>query len=166
MNEQEAVDKFRRWYFEPIEKLRKLPNGDGGFVAFMVGIALYERWITAKLKSKNQMADKKSIKKAMQDDLGLSDQERRIFWDMFRNGLFHKAMPKLGKTGYWFNCTFSGYPEFKVLDGHPVIRIDPWKFTDRVIKEFLSDPKLIMESESYPLPSILPIPFDELTELK
>jgi len=85
---------------------------------------------------------------------------------LFRNGLFHQAMPKLGKTGYCFNHTFTGYPEFKVLDGHPVICIDPWKFTDRVIKEFLSDPKLIMESVSYPLPSILPIPFDKLTELE
>jgi len=166
MSEQEALDKFRLWYIGPIEKLKELPNGAGGFVAFMVGIALYERLIVAWLKLKEQKADDDAIQKTIKDDLRLTDQERRIFWDMFRNGLFHQAMPKLGKTGYCFNHTFTCYPEFKVLDGHAVICIDPWKFTDRVIKEFLSDPKLIIESVSYPLPSILPIPFDKLTELE
>jgi hypothetical protein len=166
MDEREATEMVRLWYAEPVEKLKELPNGAGGFVAFMVGIALYERLVVAKLKLKEQRVDDDVIHKAMNDDLQLSDQERRIFWDIFRNGLFHQAMPKIGKTGYCFDYRFSGYPEFKALDGHPVICIDPWKFTDRVIKEFLSDPKLFIVSESYPLPSIIPIPFDKLIELK
>jgi len=99
MSEQEALDKFRLWYIGPIEKLKELPNGAGGFVAFMVGIALYERLIVARLKLKDQKADDDALQETIKGDLRLTDQERRIFWDMFRNGLFHQAMPKLGKTG-------------------------------------------------------------------
>jgi hypothetical protein len=164
MNEQEALEKFRLWYVEPVEKLKELPYGSGGFAAFMVGLALYERLIVAKIKITGQEANDEAIQNAMNEDLRLSDIERRIFWDMFRNGLFHQAMPKIGRTGYCFDNSFTGFPEFKALNGHPVICIDPWKFTDRVINELIATPKLIVESESYPLPSILPIPFNNLTE--
>jgi hypothetical protein len=159
MNEEEAINKFRIWYIEPVEKLKELPNGNGGFVAFMVGIALYERLIIADLSLKGKKTDVPSIQQAMMIDLKLTEKQQHIFWDVFRNGLFHQAMPKSGKTGYWFRHTFSGYPEFIEENERTIICIDPWEFTDRVINAFLSDPKLIIESESYPLPSIIPIPF-------
>lgn len=102
------------------------------------------------------------MKQEMAKDLGLSPKEQAIFWDMFRNGLLHHAMPKAGKTFWIFHHTFGDCPTFKTLDGTAVVCIDPWKFTDRVLKEFLADPDLIIASESFPLPTILPIPFERL----
>lgn len=162
MEEEKAVENFRLWFVEPIEKLKELPDGAGGFIAFMVGLALYERLIIAKLKLDNHPTDDAAVQKAMTDDLRLTDLQRRIFWDMLRNGLLHQAMPKIGKTNCIFHHIFSGYPEFRTLDSSPVICIDPWKFTDRVIKEFLSDTSLISASDSYPLAHIAPIPFERL----
>jgi hypothetical protein len=62
MNNQEALDKFRIWYFEPIEKLKELPNGGGGFVAFMVGLTLYERLIIARIKQERNATSDYKIK--------------------------------------------------------------------------------------------------------
>lgn len=162
MDDEKSVSRFRLWFVEPIEKLKELPDGAGGFIAFMVGLALYERLIVAKLKVDNYPMDDQTIQHAIADDLKLSDTQRRIFWDMLRNGLLHQAMPKVGKTGCIFHHTFSEYPEFKSLNGASVICIDPWKFTNRVLDEFLSSPILISASESYPIALIAPIPFEKL----
>jgi len=151
MEETNSLEYFRMWFVEPIEKLKELPGGNGGFVAFMVGLALYERLIVAKLKLGNLETDDEAIQQAMADDLKLSDIQRRIFWDMLRNGLLHQAMPKVGKTRCYFHHQFSAYPEFRTSDNGPVICIDPWKFTNRVLEEFLMHPSLIVASESYPL---------------
>jgi len=162
MEEEKALEYFRMWFVEPIENLKELRGGNGGFVAFMVGLALYERLIVAKLKLGNFEADDDAIQQAMSDDLKLSDTQRRIFWDMLRNGLLHQAMPKVGKTRCCFHHQFSAYPEFRTSDNRPVICIDPWKFTDRVLEEFLMHPSLIFASESYPLAYIGEISFDRL----
>jgi len=153
---QEALIKFQKWFVEPIDKLKELPDGSGGFIALMVGLVLYERFIIAKLKTDDQKAIKDAIKESMMKDLRLSKKQQQIFWDMFRNGLLHQGMPKSGRTGYWFHHSFSGYPEFVIENGQNYICIDPWKFTDRVIGYFLSNPDLLSVSTSFPFPMIFP----------
>jgi len=162
MEQEIPLSAFYVWFVEPIEKLKELPNGAGGIVAFMVGLALYERLIVAKLRINDQPTDEESIKKTMSEDLLLSDSQRRIFWDMLRNGFLHQAMPKTGTTICMFHDSFTEYPIFKTIDGMPVICINPWKFTDRVISVFLENPNLINSSESYPFVQISPIPFEKL----
>lgn len=158
MDESTAEVRFRRWFVEPVEKLKSLPDGNGGFVAFMAALALYERLIVARLKLRNELTDEDSVRREIAQDLGLSDNERSIFWDMFRNGMLHQAMPKAGNTEWVFHDSFSGYPEFKTLQGRSFICINPWKFTDRVLAEFISEPKMIIASESFPLGTITPLP--------
>jgi hypothetical protein len=159
MTEEEAVELFKRWYVEPIEKLKELPKGAGGWVAFMVALALYERLTKTKLKLKEKPANPDNVRQEMANDLDLSLDDQKTFWDMFRNGLLHGAMPevgpKAGLTHYWLDSSFSGRPQFIKKDGVPIVCIDPWKFADRVLKAFLSDPKLIMTSNSYPLANII-----------
>lgn len=155
MDYEIAIYKFKIWYVEPINKLKELPNGNGGFVALIVGLPLYERLITAKLQINNQKTTEESIKSAMNIDLGITEGQRNVFWDLFRNGLLHQAMPKPGKTSYFFRDDFSDKPLFVESDGECFIYINPWKFTDRVVNEFLSQPELIIASESYPLASII-----------
>jgi hypothetical protein len=162
VEEEKALGYFRLWFVEPIEKLKELPSGAGGFIAFMVGLALYERLIVAKLKVENNSTAELFVQQAMADDLKLTNQQQRIFWDMLRNGLLHQAMPKAGKTCCFFHHTFTGYPEFKMQNEALIICIDPWKFTDRVLGDFISNPSLIIASGSYPLASIVPIPFEKL----
>ncbi len=170
MTEEEAVQLFIKWYVEPIEKLKDLPNGAGGWVAFMVALALYYRLITARLKSRGESNGKDDInvKTEMAKDLGLTLANLRKFWDMFRNGLLHKAMPKVksraGQTHYRLDGSYSGSPQFiEEEDGVWVVCIDPWKFADRVLREFLSTPKLITVSDSCPLANIIEQPPHHIT---
>jgi hypothetical protein len=108
--ETNALDLFRLWFVQPIEKLKETPEGSGGFIALMVGLVLYERLLIAKLKLENRPTDDETIQQAMAVDLKLTDSQRRIFWDVLRNGLLHQAVPKAGKTGCIFHYAFSGYP--------------------------------------------------------
>lgn len=161
-NENRAIELFKAWFVKPISTM----DIDGGFVAFIVALALYERLIDAKLKLKNKPRDDKSKRDCMSQDLQLSDEQRQIFWDMFRIGLLHQAMPKAGATGFILDRSFTEQPKLKYLaNGRPVFCIDPLKFYDRVIKEFLNNPHLITASESFPLAQVGEIQFDQLTDL-
>jgi hypothetical protein len=153
-----ALELFDAWFVKPIKSM----DVNGGFIAFMVALALYERLIVARLKLAEQSSDEESVKEKMAEDLKLDPQQRTIFWDMFRNGLLHQGMPKVGKTGYLFRSDFSDFPEFKEYDGKPVICIDPQKFAIRVLNEFTQSPELILASESFPLASVSEIELDKL----
>jgi hypothetical protein len=155
MGDLEKITLFHRWYVEPIKRLEKIPNGDGGWVVFIVGLALYERLIIARLKSKNIKSDEETIYKAMCKDLDISEKERSIFWGMCRNGLLHQAMPKIGPTRLFFKDDFSDKPVFSKINEINMICINPMKFTNRIINEFLSEPNLIDMSESNPLARIV-----------
>jgi len=93
-----SIELFNRWYIEPINKLKELPNGDGGFAAFMITIPLYERYITSKLKLENKPTEDTDIRTEMANDLHLTDGQRSVFWAIFRIGFTHGAMPQSGKT--------------------------------------------------------------------
>jgi len=40
------IDRFNGWFVEPIEKLKELPEGDGGFLALSAALFLCERYYT------------------------------------------------------------------------------------------------------------------------
>ena len=155
MVDQEKIELFRRWYVGPIDLLEKLPDGDGGWVAFIVGFALYERFILARLKNDNQATDEVSRNKAICDDLGITEHQRSVFWSLCRNGLLHQAMPKIGRTGLYLHEEFSDKPQFQIFEGEEFLCINPWKFSKRVLKKFLSRPELIDASDSNPLALIV-----------
>lgn len=152
------TELFVRWYVNPIKKLKELPNGDGGFAAFMIALPLYERYIIAKLKLDGKSTDKETISEEMSTDLQISAGEQSVFWDLFRNGFAHQAMPKAGKTSWLTSSEFTEFPEFKTTNEQNYICIDPWKFADRVLNLFMLDHRLIIASDSFPLASIFSIP--------
>lgn len=161
MSQKEAVDKFTKWYVLAIEKLKEMPGGNGGFAAFIIGLALYERLIVARLKAKGIKSSPHNRTKEVSSDLGLNDEETGIFWDVFRNGFLHQAMPKPNqkdKISYALHHNFDGIPKFKDYQDQKVVCINPWKFVDTVINSFLEHPELINSSLSYPFPVITQLP--------
>lgn len=159
-DEEKVVELFNAWFVKPMCAM----DIDGGFVAFMVALALYERLITAKLKVENLETGEAAIRRKMSEDLGLTDDERRIFWDLFRNGLLHQGMPRMGRTGFIFHPNFTEQPKLRYSSEKAVFCIDPWKFYKRVVKEFLDDPRLITASDSFPFASVGEVNLDELSE--
>src|SRR5690242_15479545 len=104
MDEQKAADLFEAWFIRPLNFLEENekvgPNA--GWVALMVALPLYERWIYAKLETKRSLAGKKNGKRVffefMAKDLRLGSTEQAAkFWKTMRDGVLHRAMPKTGE---------------------------------------------------------------------
>lgn len=159
-----AQSLFERWYVRPIEKLKELPDGDGGFAALMLTLPLYERLIVGRLKLDNRPTDEEAVRAEMGSDLHLTDDQQRRFWAVLRIGFMHQAMGQNGRTKWLTSHTFTERPEFRVVRGTPTICLDPWKFADRVLREFQRRPELITASESFPLADIIPMQISELAD--
>lgn len=153
-----AIDLFERWFGNSIKQLQELPTGDGAFAALMISIPLYERFVIAKLKLDGKPTNETTMQAEIGSDLNLDDGQRRVFWEMFRNGFMHQGMAKDGKTKWMVSHVFGATPEFKTIDGVQHICFDPWKFSARVLDKFRSDHRLITASESFPLASIFVMP--------
>lgn len=148
------VERFRGWFEAPIAKLKELPEGDGAFAALMIALPLYERSIIAGLKLAELPAGEDEIRAAMSADLGLDDRDRATFWAMFRVGFMHQAMVSSGTTKWLVSHRFGEIPEFRTVNGDRCLCIDPWKFADRVVATFLSDPRRFTVSVSFPLADV------------
>ena len=161
MPHDDAIALFRRWYQAPIDKLRELPNGDGGFAALIIALPLYERLIKARLKLEGRAANDNATQAEINEDLSLTDDQRSKFWAIFRIGFMHQAMGQAGRTQWLVSHEFTDRPVFRHIGGRETICLDPWKFADRVVQEFLQRPELITVSESFPLAAILRLPIPE-----
>lgn len=157
------IERFEGWFIKPIEKLQELNNGDGGFAALMIAIPLYERYISGKLKLAGRPVSDENRMAEIAVDLNLDDYKRRIFWDIFRIGFMHQAMPKAGKTGWVVSQIYGALPEFKTQGDRLYICLDPWKFAARLLNKFKEDPRLINTSESFPLADVFLVPTSGLS---
>jgi hypothetical protein len=90
----------------------------------------------------------------MAGDLQLSNDEARRFRAVIRNGFMHQGMGLAGPTQWATSHIFTERPRFQVVRGVSTICLDPWKFADRVLREFQMRPELIAISESFPLATI------------
>lgn len=152
-----AMDRFQGWFVHAIDKLEELPEGDGAFAALMVVLPLYERYIAAKLRLQGKPAGDAEKRAEMSKDLSLDDAQRGKFWAIFRVGFTHQGMGQAGGTKWAVSHTYGEFPEFKTVNGHDYVCIDPWKFARRVLKTFTDDPRLITASESFPLADVFAI---------
>jgi hypothetical protein len=156
------TERFTGWFVRSIEKLKELPEGDGAFAAMMIALPLYERGIIAKLKLDGKQTSEENIARAIGADLELDEGQRKVFWAMFRNGFMHQGMAMAGKTQWLVSHRFGALPEFRTYEGRSCVCVDPWKFAGRVLSAFLKDPRLITESESFPLAGVFPVLADAL----
>jgi hypothetical protein len=153
---------FERWVIAPLDALRRLPEGDGAFVAMGMALALYERYI----KSALERAGRKETPEEMWDfgasDLSVDPETFRRFWGMFRDGIQHSLQPKLYTSngirwGWELSSAYSKSP--KIIEPEKdlrIILIEPWQFIDHVIGRFRSAPELIDFKDSWKLGTIEP----------
>jgi hypothetical protein len=69
-----------------------------------------------------------------------------------------------GRTKWLVSHHFGDLPELRVLEsGDRCICVDPWKFADRVLGAFQTDPRLITVSESFPLADVFALRPDAIS---
>lgn len=124
----------------------------------MAVLPLYERYIVAKLKHEGADTSDENQRAEISADLNLDDRQRAVFWATFRVGLCHQAMPQDGRTKWVVSSEYGALPEFAEENGTDYVKLDPWKFAERVLQKYENEPHLITVSESFPLASIFRMP--------
>ncbi len=150
---------FDRWFEQPIARLRKLDNEDGGTAGMMIVLPLFERYIQI-LKMSDRSG--RTWYQIMADELKLADEiEAEKFWTTFRHGFCHTAMPlergekikTLPKVR--LASEFSSHPEFlPTASGEELVRLAPWKFIDYVMDLYRNDPNVLTRDPDAPLMGI------------
>jgi hypothetical protein len=157
------MERFDGWFVKPIEKLKELPEGDGGFLALSAALFLCERYYRAFTETLYEKKDDETFKIAAAKDLGLSLEDFNCFWIVYRNGVQHQGTPmkkyidKKNQLKYFFHIDdkFNEIPEIYKINAYKrEIRLNVWKFADLIIKKFKTNPAVFQKAISNTFPEV------------
>jgi hypothetical protein len=147
MTPQEKLD---RWFVRPVEHLKSLPNGDGGYIALAVALLLFERYFEI-MKQQNDPNATKREKLFAASFPTVSQSAANEFWDMARNGMFHAAALKQ-ESGF---LKYDMGPTAKIIEiVNKKLLLDPWGIADGVIALWQSKVHLFDSYAKRPLPIV------------
>lgn len=152
---------FDRWYFKPLETLRSISKGDGGFIALAISCFLCERYATAILKESGQKGGETNIVRQFMRDFGTDQDTAQAFWKVMRHGLLHQGMPLQQEHGeptlprWHFSGRFSRPVELFSHSGGQVLRVQPWLVVDRVVQLCQENLVLFAGNDSFPWADIV-----------
>ncbi len=154
MSEDYDRFNFKQWYVEPLYKLYEMPRGQGGFIALATACFLYERYAIAVLERRKTKTVRSSILQQLANDFDVEYETAEAFWDVVRDGLLHQAMPmgkKFGKSLPRF-VSHHDYPlmALETINGEKWLKVQPWKFMDRVLELWDQNFELLRQSGSFP----------------
>jgi hypothetical protein len=165
------IEKLEKWFAKPIVEIEKT-SADAAFLVLSASFSMFERFVKSRMHTEkdalgtrrmNKDEKKAFFYKFSADILGIPDPKLfENFWDMYRNGIAHYLQPKLieidGKEYGWrisVGGSFKDLPEYyhDPKDGW-VIRINPWRWTERVVNLWRSRPDLLDVLPQFPLAEI------------
>ncbi|MHB1078919.1 MAG: hypothetical protein ACYC67_05920 [Prosthecobacter sp.] len=164
--------KFIRWYVRPFNRLKRIRDGDGAYVALSMGFSLCERYYRIKSRTITKHWKTHPFLEAAARDFDCDPHLFQAFWDVFRNGIQHQGAPKKTYTAHWLpqkpkpkirlewamGGSLSYKPIYIYTDKVKRVGVDPWKFTRFVLTKFLQNPHLLERSVSHRFGSDLPQP--------
>jgi hypothetical protein len=156
------MERFNGWFVKPIDKLKELPEGDGGFLALSAALFLCERYYRALTDTLSGKRDDETFKIAAAKDLGLSLEDFNHFWTVYRNGIQHQGTPKKfidknNQIKYFFHISdeFGAIPEiFKINAYKREIRLNVWKFADLIVTKFKTNSTVFQKAISHTFPEV------------
>lgn len=156
------MERFDGWFVKPIEKLKEMPEGDGGFLALSAALFLCERYYRALTNTLDGSRDDEKFKIAAAKDLGLSLEDFNCFWIVYRNGVQHQGTPKKyidkkNQIKYFFHISdeFSELPKVNKINAYKrEIRLNVWKFADLIVNKFKTNPEVFKKAVSRTFPEV------------
>ena len=153
--------RFDFWFSEPMEALRKLPNGNGGFVALATALPLFERYHVALKTSNPARTTARSEEQQLAVDFGLTESDATKIWDWMRNGMLHGVAVKnectLSISGNHTNI-------LELTPGNPpTFKLNIWRFVERVLSLWKPHMDLFGASKPFPLPQVYAVPGNSVT---
>jgi len=155
------MERFDGWFVKPIEKLKELPEGDGGFLALSAALFLCERYYRASTDTLSDKRDDETFKIAAAKDLELSPDDFKLFWIVYRHGIQHQGTPQKyidkNKMKYIWQIAdeFNGIPEIYKINAYKrEIRLSVWKFANLIINKFRNNPSVFQKAVSHTFPEV------------
>jgi len=155
------MERFNGWFVEPIEKLKEMPEGDGGFLALSAALFLCERYYRALTNTLGGKKDNETFKMEAAKDLGVNLDDFKLFWIVYRHGIQHQGTPKKYvdkskmKYSWQISDEFNATPEiFKINAYKREIRLNVWKFADLIINKFKTNPEVFQKAVSNTFPEV------------
>lgn len=136
-------DKFIKWCVNPLEAIKKIPNGDGGFISLVYACHLYEKYVSIKMEKEEMTTSE--ITNQLAIDFSITKNVAKKFWKLMRHGISHEAFPKSDQIWSIVNDNIP-IKELVIPEGkykQKSINVVPFLFTEKVINLFLSDEKFI-----------------------
>ena len=152
------LEKFVRWFEVPYHGLKSHSDGDGAFIALSVGFLLFERYYRI-ITNTQDIVDFDTARNRGAKELDVNCEFFSIFWSTYRNGLMHQGTPRVYerdgiKYKWLIDGTFNEYPTYFDDNGFRYICLDPWKFTEFTLRQFINNPDRINGSIIYSLGDI------------
>jgi hypothetical protein len=134
-------DQLERWYFKPLREMK----GAQAFPAMILAIILIEKWLrVSQGYGDGEFCQGSKPVRELARLLEVEPDAAYWFWQDWRNGLLHRAMPKAGHfDGYTMSADYKRIIE---VDGKH-IRVNPWLFRDRVLEVVSKDRDLWKDQE-------------------
>lgn len=156
------MERFDGWFVKPIEKLKELPEGDGAFLTLSTALFLCERYYRASTDTLAGKRDDETFKIAAAKDLGLSLEDFKRFWIVYRHGVQHQGTPKVyfddkNKIKYSWLITdeITEILEIYKINAYKrEIRLDVWKLADFIINKFKTNTEVFQKAISSTFPVI------------
>jgi hypothetical protein len=142
-NNWELVEQY---YLKPLCAM----SGHQAFVCLTICFPLYEKLLrkTLSINDEEKFSKDHKVFKEMGTHWDISTDVAFEFWQHWRNGLLHRAMPKTG-DGYRSWLAPNGDKALTVdKDGH--LSIQPWLFRDQIVA-LLEKSKGIWKDSDFPL---------------
>lgn len=162
MTEPNELERFMRWFVKPFEKLKEIPDGDGGFIALSMALFLCERYYKAEVNLQDEESTSRDdlFKNRAAEDLNVNQTFFLHFWQVYRNGMQHQASPKTYEVNHngqnltykWsMDAAYDDVPSYFEDQGIRYICINPWKFCERMIQKIIDKPDCLTKSVRYEL---------------
>jgi hypothetical protein len=157
------MERFDGWFVKPIEKLKELPEGDGGFLALSAALFLCERYYRASTNTLHGKRDDETFKMEAAKDFGISLDDFKCFWMVYRNGIQHQGTPQkyFDKNRVKYTSHISeefdkAIPEIHKINAYKrVIRLNVWKFADLIITKFKTNPEVFEKAIARTFPVVI-----------
>lgn len=161
--------KFEKWMARPLEEI-EARSADSAFIVLMASFAMWERLVKSRMRAEkdalgirrmDEGQKKEFFYELSADMLGIADvQLFKNFWHIYRDGLAHYFMPMdKGMDAKEYNWSISAdYGDLPEYHGDPAtvrtIRVNPWRWTRRVVKEWRARPGLLAELQHVPFAEV------------
>ena len=143
---QSKIDKFNKWFFEPLSKC----DAHGSFIILLVCLPLYEKYLRNKdfIGESENFTEGHKVFRSIGKDIVVPEKVAFSFWQIFRNGLCHRGMPKqidLIRYELVRNSDFIANYD----DKQKVLKVNAFKFRDLVLNLIRADINIFKDTD-YP----------------